>query len=63
MSCKSFHLYDVEFDLWSIESAGLPSIVMCGDRGEVQCCGLSKVWNGGDGWNPSGNVVCHAQIC
>jgi hypothetical protein len=26
--CKSFHLYDVEFDLWSIESAGLPSIVM-----------------------------------
>jgi hypothetical protein len=63
MSCKSFHLYDVEFDLWSIESAGLPSIVMCGDRGEVQCCGLSKVWNCGDGWNPSGNVVCHAQIC
>jgi hypothetical protein len=20
---------------------------------------LSKVWNGGDGWNPSGDVVCH----
>jgi hypothetical protein len=25
----------------SVESIGLPSIVMCGDRGEVQCCGLS----------------------
>jgi hypothetical protein len=24
---------------------------------------LSKVWNGGDGWIPSGDVVCHAQIC
>jgi hypothetical protein len=24
---------------------------------------LSKVWNGGDGWNPSGDVVCHALIC
>jgi hypothetical protein len=24
---------------------------------------LSKVWNGGDGWNPSGGVVYHAQIC
>jgi hypothetical protein len=58
--CKSLHLYDVEFDLWSIESVGLPSVVMCGDRGGVRCCGLSKVWNGGDGWNPSGDVVCHA---
>jgi hypothetical protein len=28
VSCKSFHLYDVEFDLWSIESVGLPSVVM-----------------------------------
>jgi hypothetical protein len=27
MSCKSFHLYNVEFDLWSVESTGLPSIV------------------------------------
>jgi hypothetical protein len=63
VSCKSFHPYDVEFDLWSIESVGLPSIVMCGDRGEDRCCGLSKVWNGGDGWNPSGDVVCHARIC
>jgi hypothetical protein len=63
VSCKSFHLYDVEFDLWSVESAGLPSVVMRGDRGEVRCYGLSKVWNGGDGWNPSGDVVCHARIC
>jgi hypothetical protein len=61
--CKPFYLYDVEFDLWSIESVGLPSNVMWGDRGEVQCCGLSKVWNGGDGWSSSGDVVCHARIC
>jgi hypothetical protein len=27
MSCKSFHLYNVEFDLWIVESTGLPSIV------------------------------------
>jgi hypothetical protein len=44
-------------------SVGLPSVVMCGDRAEVRCCGLSKVWNGGDGWNPLDNMVCHAQIC
>jgi hypothetical protein len=42
---------------------GLPSIVMCGDRGEDRCCGLSMGWKGGDGWIPSGDVVCHAQIC
>jgi hypothetical protein len=48
VSCKSFHLYDVEFDLWSV---GLPSIAMRGDRGEVRCCGLSNACNGGDGWN------------
>jgi hypothetical protein len=53
VSCKSFHLYNVEFDLWSVES----------DHGEVPCCGLSKVSNAGDGWNPSGDVVCHARIC
>jgi hypothetical protein len=63
VSCKSFHLYDVEFDLRSVESAGHPSITMRGDRGEVRCYGLSKVCNGGDSWNPSGDVVCHAQIC
>jgi hypothetical protein len=63
VSYKSFHLYDVEFDLWSVKSIGLPSVVMCGDCGEVQCCGLSKVWNGGDDWSPSGDVVCHARIC
>jgi hypothetical protein len=34
--------------LTCIESVGLPLIVMCGDRGEVQCCGLSKDWNGGE---------------
>jgi hypothetical protein len=61
--CKSFHLYDVEFDLWSVESADLPSIVMRLDRGEDRCYGLNKVWNGGDGLNPSGDVVCHARFC
>jgi hypothetical protein len=28
-----------------------------------RCCGLSKVWNGGDDWIPSGVVVSHARIC
>jgi hypothetical protein len=33
-----------------VSSVGLPSVVMMrGDRGEVRCCGLSKVWNGGEG--------------
>jgi hypothetical protein len=27
----------------SVGSVGLPSVVIRGDRGEVQCCGLSKV--------------------
>jgi hypothetical protein len=63
VSCKSFHVYDVEFDLWSVESAGHPSVVMRGDCGEVRCYGLSKVWNGGDSWNLSGDVVYHARIC
>jgi hypothetical protein len=27
----------------SVESVGLPSVVMRGDRGEVRCCGLSKI--------------------
>jgi hypothetical protein len=49
--------------VWSVEIVGLPSIVMWGDRGEFRCCGLSKVWNGRDGWNLSGDVVCHAGIC
>jgi hypothetical protein len=31
---KSFHLYDVEFDLWSVESTGLPSIEMRFSHGE-----------------------------
>jgi hypothetical protein len=33
----------------SVESVSLPSVVMCGDRGEDRCCDLSKVWNGGEG--------------
>jgi hypothetical protein len=33
----------------TVESVGLPSVVMRGDRGEVRCCGLSKAWNGGEG--------------
>jgi hypothetical protein len=23
---------------------------------------VEQAWNGGDGWIPSGDVVCHAQI-
>jgi hypothetical protein len=37
------------FMMLSIESVGLPSVVMWGDHGEIHCCGLSKVWNGGEG--------------
>jgi hypothetical protein len=33
----------------SVKSVGLPSIMMRGDHGEVRCCDLSKVWNGGEG--------------
>jgi hypothetical protein len=32
----------------SVESVGLPSVVMRGDRGEIRCCGLTNVWNGVD---------------
>jgi hypothetical protein len=32
----------------SVKSIGLPSIVMRGDHGEDQCCGLSMGLNGGD---------------
>jgi hypothetical protein len=42
-----------------VESFGLPSVVMCGDHGEDRCRGLSMGWNGGDGRNLSGDVVCH----
>jgi hypothetical protein len=44
----------------SIESVGLPSVVMRGDCGEDRCCGLSMVWNGRDGSIPSGDVDSHA---
>jgi hypothetical protein len=33
----------------SVESIGLPSVMMRGDHGEVRCCGLNKVWNHGEG--------------
>jgi hypothetical protein len=33
----------------SVESVGLPSVVMRGDHGEIRCCGLSQVCNGGEG--------------
>jgi hypothetical protein len=33
----------------SVYSAGLPSVVMRVDHGNIQCCTLSKVWNDGDG--------------
>jgi hypothetical protein len=49
VSYKSFHLYDVDFDLWSVESIGLSSVVMWGGRGEIRWCSLSKYWNGGEG--------------
>jgi hypothetical protein len=35
----------------SVKSVGLPSVVMWGDRGEVQCRGLSKDRNGGEGYD------------
>jgi hypothetical protein len=28
VSYKFFYLYDVEVDLWNVESVGLPSVVM-----------------------------------
>jgi hypothetical protein len=46
----------------NVESVGLPFIKMEVDHGEDRCCGLSKVWNGGDGWILLGDVVCHARI-
>jgi hypothetical protein len=27
----------------SVESVGIPSVMMRDDHGEVQCCGLSKI--------------------
>jgi hypothetical protein len=42
---------------------GLPSVMMRGDHGEDQCCGLSIGWNGGDSRIPSGDEDSYAQIC
>jgi hypothetical protein len=36
--------------LTCVQSVGLPSVVMWGDRGEIRCCSLSKVWNDGEGY-------------
>jgi hypothetical protein len=33
----------------SVESVGLPSVMIWGNHGEVRCCGLSKVCNDGKG--------------
>jgi hypothetical protein len=46
----------------SVESVGLLSVVIWGDRSEIRCCGLSNVWNGGDGWNPSGDVFVMLEV-
>jgi hypothetical protein len=35
----------------SVESVGLPSVMIWGDHGEIRCCGLSKIWNGGEGYD------------
>jgi hypothetical protein len=48
---------------FSIESIGLPSVVMWGDSNEDRCCGLSMDWIGGEGCIPSGDVDSHARIC
>jgi hypothetical protein len=44
-------------------SVCLPSVLMLDDRGEDRSCGLSMDWNGRDGWIPSEDVICRAQIC
>jgi hypothetical protein len=54
VSSKSFHLYDVEFGL--CYSTEFWSSIRCdvSDYGEVRCYGLSKVWNGGEGYDLHG---------
>jgi hypothetical protein len=49
--------------VWLVLSVGLPSIMIWGDHGEDQCCGLSKGWNGGDGWILLGDVDSYTRIC
>jgi hypothetical protein len=46
----------------SVESVGLLSVMIWGNRSEIRCCALSNVWNGGDGWNPSGDVFVMLEI-
>jgi hypothetical protein len=41
----------------SVESVGLPSIVMWGDRGEIRCYVLSNVWYGGEGYDLHGLLL------
>jgi hypothetical protein len=52
----------LSLDCVNVESVDLPSVEMLVDRGKVRCCGLSMGWNGGDGLNPLGYVVCQARI-
>jgi hypothetical protein len=54
LSCRTNLSIFMMLILACVESVGLPSVVMWGDRGEVRCCGLSKVWNGGEGCDPHG---------
>jgi hypothetical protein len=63
VSYKSSIFMKLRLACVNVESVGLPSIMMRVDHAEVQCCGLSKGWNGGHGWNSLGDMICHAQIC
>jgi hypothetical protein len=45
------------------ENNGENNSCVATNNGEIRCCGLSKVWNGGDGRNPLGDVVFYAQMC
>jgi hypothetical protein len=54
VSYKSFHLYDIEFGLYWVLKVLVFHLSMWGDRGEIRCCGLSKVCNGGEGWDLHG---------
>jgi hypothetical protein len=52
--------YDVEYDLYLCVRV----VVFHPSRCELTMVRFDVVvWNGGDGWNPSGDVVSHARIC